>query len=245
MNKNRQLLRSRRGFLKSTSAIAALAALGFALPLPAAGTRIGVIGSGNVGSAIGELWVKAGHEVMFSSLDLEKDRKLAAKIGARASAGSPKEAAAFGQVLFFAVPYSAIPALGRELAPSLKGKAVLDASNPFSGRDGEIGSLALAKGAGIASAEYLAGARLVRAFNCVSWMAMRSEAHRAGDKLGIPLAGDDAAAVQTAVRLVQEAGFDPVVVGGLARAKDFDYGTPIFGKPLTAAGVRQILGVRQ
>jgi len=56
-------------------------------------------------------------------------------------------------------------------------------------------------------------------------------------------AGADAAALRIAVRLVQDAGFEPVVVGGLARAKDFDYGTPIFGRPMTAAEVRRTLGV--
>jgi predicted dinucleotide-binding enzyme len=64
---------------------------------------------------------------------------------------------------------------------------------------------------------------------------------------GLPLAlraADDAAALQIAVRLVKDAGFDPVVVGGLDRAKDFDYGTPIFAKPKTAAEARQILGIK-
>ena len=56
-------------------------------------------------------------------------------------------------------------------------------------------------------------------------------------------AADDAAALQVAVRLVQDAGFEPVVVGGLARAKDFDAGTPIFGKAMTAAEVRRTLGI--
>ncbi len=50
--------------------------------------------------------------------------------------------------------------------------------------------------------------------------------------------------MQVAVRLVQEAGFEPVPVGGLARAKDFDWGMPIFGKPVTAAEAREILGVK-
>ncbi len=84
----------------------------------------------------------------------------------------------------------------------------------------------------------------MRAFNCVGYTSMKSEAHRAGERLGIPLAADDAAALQVAVRLVQDAGFEPVVVGGLVRAKDFDYGTPIFGRPRTAAEVRQVLGIR-
>src|SRR5476651_92743 len=186
MKGNRSLRWTRRGFLKGTSAIATLAALGFALPLRAAGTRIGVIGAGKVGGTVGNLWAKAGHEVMFSSLDIENDKVLAARVGHGARAGTSKEAAAFGEVLFFAVPYTAMPSLGRELADSIKGKVALDASNPVPSRDGVMGEVAKSRGSGIASSEYLAGARIVRAFNCVSWAAMRSEAHRAGDKLGIP-----------------------------------------------------------
>ena len=208
------------------------------------GLKIGVIGSGRVGGTVGTLWVKAGHEVMFSSLDLEHDRKLAASIGPGARAGTPKQAAAFGEVLFFAVPYSALPGLGRDLAAEIKGKIVLDASNPIPRRDGDMAKDALAKGAGIASAEFLAGARIVRAYNEVSYVRMREDAHRAGERLGIPLAGDDADAVKTAVRLVRDAGHEPVVVGGLARAREFDYGTPVFGRPMTAAELRQALGLK-
>lgn len=209
----------------------------------AKGLRIGVIGSGRVGGTIGTLWVKAGHEVMFSSLDLEHDRKLAASIGAGARAGTPKEAAAFGEVLFFAVPYSALPGLGRDLTADIKGKIVLDASNPVPGRDGAMAKDALAKGTGVASPEFLPGARIVRAYNEVGYVRMRDDAHRTGERLGIPIAGDDAQALKTAIRLVRDAGHEPVVVGGLARAREFDYGSAVFGRPMTAAELRQALGL--
>lgn len=205
--------------------------------------RIGVIGSGRVGGTIGALWVKAGHEVMFSSLDIEHDKALAARLGSGARAGTPKEAAAFGEVLFFAVPYAALPGLGRDLAAEIKGKIVLDASNPIPGRDGDMAKEALAKGTGVASPQFLPGARIVRAYNEVGYTRMRDEAHRAGERLGIPVAGDDAQALKTAVRLVQDAGHEPVVVGGLARAREFDYGTPVFGRPMTAAELRKALGL--
>jgi predicted dinucleotide-binding enzyme len=249
MKTNDALKQRRRRFLQTAgAAVASLALGGLPLAARAAGEaagkmKIGVIGSGRVGGTVGELWVKAGHEVMFSSLDLEYDKALAARLGAGARAGTSKEAAAFGEVLFIAVPYAALPQVGRDLGDALKGKIVLDASNPIPGRDGEMAIEARAKGTGIASPQFLPGVRLVRAFNCVGYASMKSEAHRAGEKLGIPLAGDDASALQVAVRLVQDAGFEPVVVGGLARAKDFDAGTPIFGKAITAAEVRRTLGI--
>jgi predicted dinucleotide-binding enzyme len=249
MKTNDVMQQSRRRLLQAAGAVAASLALG-GLPLTARAAgetpgkiRIGVIGSGRVGGTVGELWVKAGHEVMFSSLDLEHDKTLAARLGAGARAGTSKEAAAFGEVLFIAVPYAALPQVGRDLGGTLKGKIVLDACNPIPGRDGDMAIEARAKGTGIASPQFLPGARLVRAFNCVGYTSMKSEAYRAGERLGIPLAADDPAALQAAVRLVEDAGFEPVVVGGLARAKDFDAGTPIFGKAMTAAEVRRTLGI--
>jgi len=238
----------RRRLLQLAASAASLAALGLSTPLSAAeaakGLRIGVVGSGNVGGTLGTLWVKAGHEVMFSSLDIEHDRKLAASIGPGARAGTPKEAAAFGEVLFFAVPYAALPGLGRDLTAELKGKIVLDASNPIPRRDGDMANDALAKGTGVASPEFLPGARIVRGYNEVGYARMRDDAHRAGERLGIPIAGDDAQAMKTAIRLVRDAGHEPVVVGGLARAREFDYGSAVFGKPMTAAELRAALGLK-
>ncbi len=250
MKENNAMKPSRRTFLQAAGTVSAGLALGV---LPAVlhaaegtskGLKIGVIGSGNVGGTLGTLWVKAGHEVMFSSLDIEYDRKLAASVGAGARAGTPKEAAAFGEVLFFAVPYTALPGLGRDLAAEIKGKIVIDASNPIPRRDGDMANAALTKGTGVASPEFLPGTRLVRAYNEVGFARMRDDAHRAGERLGIPVAGDDAQAVKTALRLVNDAGHEPVLVGGLARAKEFDYGSAVFGKPMTAAELRAALGLK-
>jgi len=239
---------SRRSFLQGAAAAAAgLAAGGLPHSLHAQGSaskslKIGVIGSGRVGGTVGELWVKAGHQVMFSSLDLEHDKALAARVGARA--GTPKEAAAFGEVLLVSVPYSALPQLGRDLRDSLKGKIVLDTCNPIPGRDGDMALEARAKGTGVASPRFLPGARLVRAFNSVGHTSLQSEAHRSGERVAIPLAADDAVALQTAARLVRDAGFEPVAVGPLARAKEFDPGAPVFGRALTAAELRRGLGIK-
>jgi 8-hydroxy-5-deazaflavin:NADPH oxidoreductase len=207
--------------------------------------KIGVIGSGRVGGTIGELWVKAGHEVMFSARTLEEVNTLLAKLqlGPRARAGTPKEAAAFGEAVLISVPYAALPQIGRDNAAELKGKVVLDTSNPIENRDGPMAVEMRAKGTGIASAELLPGVRLVRAFNCVGWNSMRTEAHRAGEKLAIPLAADDQGALKVAIGLVEDAGFEPVVVGGLSHAREFDVGTPIFGKAVTAKELRSILGL--
>jgi predicted dinucleotide-binding enzyme len=236
----------RRQFLQIAATGAALSSLPLAARIAAGAEppmKIGVIGSGKIGGSVGTLWVKAGHEVMFSSRHLDEVKKLIAGLGPKARAGTPKEAAAFGDVILVSVPYSALPQIGKDLATELKGKVVLDTCNPISSRDGQMADAARAKGTGVASVEFLPGVRLVRAFNSVGYNSIRSEAHRAGEKIAIPLAGDDAAALKIAAKLVQDAGFEPVVVGPLARAKEFDVGTAIFGKALTAKELRRGLGL--
>jgi predicted dinucleotide-binding enzyme len=223
---------SRRDLLKGTGAAAALSVLPITASLVKAADgqkmKIGIIGSGHVGSALGGVWAKAGNEVMFSSRNLENDKKLAAEVGANARAGTPQEAAAFGQVILLAVPYSAFPELTKGFGNSLKGKVVINASNPFPQRDGEIAGQARAEGAGLFDAHLLPGALVVRAFNAVAAARMAS-AHEDPGKIGMPIAGDKKA-IETASRLVREAGFEPVVVGGPDMGKYLMPGTPLAGE---------------
>ena len=234
--------RNRRRFFQVTGAAAAAITLG-SMPFSAraanAPMKIGIIGSGRIGGTLGGLWIKAGHEVMFSSLDLEHDKKLAASLGPKARAGTPRQAAAFGDVLLVAVPYSAVPQLGKELADLIKGKAIIDPSNPIVGRDGEIAGWAREKGAGLASAELLAGARIVRAFNAIGYARLQELAQRQGERPGIPMAGDDAKAIEVASGLVRDIGFEPVIVGPLTMGKYLIPGTPLAGEH-TPQQIRQI-----
>jgi predicted dinucleotide-binding enzyme len=200
--------------------------------------KIGIIGAGKVGSALGGVWVNAGHEVMFSSRHLEDDQSLAARLGAGARAGTPRDAAAFGDVLLVAVPYGALPDVGKDLADLIKGKVVIDACNPFPDRDGEIANWARKKGAGLASAELLPGARVVRAFNAVGAARMGS-VHEEPGRVGMPIAGDDSQAVEVASSLIREIGFEPVLIGGLAMGRFLMPGTPLAGER-SAEEIRRI-----
>ncbi len=191
--------------------------------------KIGLIGSGNVGGALGRSWVRAGYDVMFSSRNLDDNRALAAEIGAGARAGTPQEAVAFGDVVLLAVPYGALPALGTTLGDSLRGKVVLDASNPFPERDGEIAIEAREKGAGLMSAELLPGARIVRAFNAIGAARMGS-AYEAPGRIGMPIAGDDGEAIEIASQLIRDLGYEPVLVGGLEMGRYLLPGTPLSGE---------------
>ena len=234
----------RRDFLRAMGTAAAGIALGALAGARSArsaepGLKIGIIGSGRLGGTLGALWLNAGHEIMFSSLDLEHDKALAARLGARARAGTTAEAAAFGDVLLIAVPYAALPQLGRDLADLIKGKAVLDASNPMPARDGAIAAWAREKGAGLASAELLPGARLVRAFNAIGYSRLPEAAQRRGERTAMPMAGDDALAIAVASRLVRDVGFEPVVIGTLAMGRHLIPGSPLAGEH-TPEKIRQI-----
>lgn len=235
---------SRRNLVLSASGALILAATpGLANAQTRRPIRIGVIGSGNIGGAIGKLWAKAGHEILFASRNPGELAGLVAEAGPKTRAGTPKEAAAFGPVVFLAVPYAAVPQIGKDFGQILKGKVLIDCSNPIARRDGEMAEAARQKGAGVATQEYIPTARVTRAFGSINYNVATAQAHRPGPKLAIPIAGDDADAVRTTANLVIDAGFEPVMVGGLARSKDFDYGAVGFGRDATAAELRKILGL--
>jgi predicted dinucleotide-binding enzyme len=248
--RNRTISSSARSFIQSVLCFTAVIALAHfsataqtAVPQTPRPMKIGVIGSGNIGGTVGELLAKAGHQVLFSSRNPDELKDLVGRVGPRGRAGTVKEAIAFGDVIFLGVPYSAMPQISADYKADLRGKIVLDAGNPSARRDGPMANDALAKGAGVATQEYLPGARVVRAFNSINFMVFQKEAHRAGDKLAVPLAADDQQALAVAVQLVTDAGFEPVVAGPLAKCKLFDSGSPLFLKALTARELREALGL--
>ena len=203
--------------------------------------RIGVIGTGNIGGTLATHWAHAGHELVISGLDPEALKPLAAKLGAKVRVGTPREAAAFGEVVLISVPYNALPQVGKDYAKELAGKVVIDTGNPYPQRDGAMAEEARREGTGVASARYLPGVKLVRAFNAISWTNLRDLGNRAGTKVAIPLAGDDSRALTITSNLVRDAGFDPVVVGGLSEAKRFDVDTVVYVKVMDAAQLRSAL----
>src|SRR5688572_25098273 len=203
--------------------------------------RIGIIGTGRIGGALARHWTRAGHEVLMSSRNPDELRPLAKELGTRARVGTPAEAAAFGPVVLVSVPYGAMPQIGKDNAAALKGKIILDTSNPSEGRDGAMAIPAQKKGAGMATAEFLAGTRVVRAFNCIPAASLANLADRKPERLAIPIGGDDKEALAVAERLVRDAGFDPVLVGTLAQTRQFDLGQPLAKGDLTAAELRQLI----
>ena len=213
--------------LAATAAVMAIAAFGVPAHAQSDTLRIGIIGTGNIGGALARHWAAAGHQLVISSRNPEELEALADELGPNVQVGTAREAAAFGDVILVSVPYAATPQIGRDFATELRGKIVLDTGNPVERRDGAMAVDALRKGSGVASSELMPGTRLVRAFNCIPAQSLLNQPNRRPARIAIPLAGDDEEALMVAQRLVDDAGFDGVVVGGLEAARHFDLGQPL------------------
>lgn len=225
-------------------ALLAMPALSRAADAPAHGvTKIGIVGAGRMGGTLAQLWAGAGYHVMISSRHPEQLQSLAKSIGPEVSVGTPEQAASYGDVVVISVPYGAEPKVGQELAGELDHKVVIDLGNPYPERDGPMAEQARREGTGVASAKFFPHVRLVRAFNAITFKDLHDDAHRAGEPVAIPIAADDAQATRIVERLVRAAGYAPVVVGGLSTAKEFDVGTPVYVKPMSAAQLRKALGL--
>ena len=194
-----------------------------------------------IGSTLAKLWADADHEIVISSRHPDQLKSLVEELGPRASAGTPDEAAKAGEAILLTVPLKAVPALARELEPLLRGKVVLDTGNAYEQRDGDIARDASRdpRGSAAWAAALFPQSKWVKAFNSVYYKTLASEAHRPSDRVGIPLASDSPEALDVASQLVRDAGFEPVVIGDLARGKEFEPGAPVYNTGMSAAKLRR------
>lgn len=203
--------------------------------------RIGIIGAGMIGSTLAKLWAEADHEILISSRHPDQLQSLVDELGPRASAGTPADAAKFGDAILLTVPLKALPALAGEIGPLLHGKVVLDTGNAYEQRDGDIAREASRNPRGSAAwaAALFPQSKWVKAFNTVYYKTLASEAHRSSDRVGIPLASDSPQALEVASQLVRDAGFQPVVVGDLGQGKHFEPGTPVYNTGMSAPDLQR------
>jgi hypothetical protein len=174
--------------------------------------KIGIIGVGHIGGGVARQLAGAGHEVLLSfSRDRAALDELATRVGPSAAAGEPREAVAFGDVVVISVPWSVLP-LALEQAGPLDGKIVVDTTNQFGGTPLPPGQTAAAF-----NAARMPGARYTKSFNTLTSAFQAEAAGRGGDERVVQwLCGDDAAAKEVVARLIEDAGFAPVDVGGTA-----------------------------
>lgn len=180
--------------------------------------KIGIIGSGNVGSALGKIWASNGNEIMFSSRHPEKLKSLAKSVGKNACYGLPAEAAKYGEVVVLSVPWTqALDAV--KSAGSLREKVLIDCTNPL-----KPDMSGLAVGYNTSAAEEVAkaapGARVVKAFNTTFAAVMHSPSRTFGSQKATGFyCGDDSSAKATVSGLIKETGLEPLDVGPLMCAR--------------------------
>ena len=202
--------------------------------------KIGVIGAGHVGGTLAARLVAAGHEVAISN-SRGPETLQGAVDGARPM--TVEDAARFGEVIVVSIPFGRY----REVpAERLDGKLVIDTINYYPQRDGHFPEL---DDGSTTSSEllqaHLPGARVVKAFNAISWINVRDAGRPLGDpeRLGIPLSGDDERAKETVAELIDEIGFDPVDAGTLAQGgRKHQVDAPAYGKGKPTAELRSSLG---
>ncbi len=209
-------------------------------------TKIGIVGSGQIGGTVGILLAKAGYEIFYSSRHPDTLKNLVKTAGPKARAGTVSEAVAFGDVIVLSLPLKALPGLDAGIKKALMGKIVIDTSNPYPERDGVLAEEARKEpgGMGIVVARLLPGARIVRAFNSVYFKDLEKTVNSKGEKIGIPIAADDQEGLNTVEELVKQAGLDPVVVGGLSTSKLFDVGAVVYATSASADELREQLNVK-
>jgi predicted dinucleotide-binding enzyme len=201
--------------------------------------KIGIIGSGNVGTTLTRGFRSAGHEVIVANSRGPRSLTgLAAETGARAA--SVEDAIRDGDVVVVAVPMKAVPDLP---ASAFRGKLVIDATNYFPQRDGRIEALEAGTPESRWVAQQLSGAEVVKAFNTIVMGHLATMGRPAGapDRVALPVAGDDEQARRMVMGLVEELGFDAVDAGGLDDSWRQQPGTPVSGSDLDADGVRSAL----
>jgi len=180
--------------------------------------KIGIIGAGNVGAALGRGWAKNGHSVIFGARN-PRDAKVAAVVkeaGSNARAASVPEAASQADVVVLANPWPATQAVIQS-AGNLNGKIVLDCTNPLRP---DLSGLTVGHtdSAGEQVAAWTVGAKVVKIFNNTGSNNMENPRYPEGAATMF-YCGDDAEAKKLAAQLARDLGFDPVDAGPLASSR--------------------------
>jgi 8-hydroxy-5-deazaflavin:NADPH oxidoreductase len=189
--------------------------------------KIAVLGAGHIGSTVGRLWHTAGHEVTFAARDSAGPQAVAAELGDRAHAATVTGAVAAAEVVLVAVPGPVVVEV-LSVAGNLDGKVVIDAANTI-GQDG-------------ISLRQLAGTfpqgHWVRAFNTLQARVLADEHHRQ-PRWVLFLSGDQTAK-PTVARLIADAGFEPVDLGGIDDSRHQDPGSALWNTTLEADDARAL-----
>jgi predicted dinucleotide-binding enzyme len=171
--------------------------------------KIGIIGTGKMGTALGRRWAQAGHEVCFGSRDPARAEAVAQTVGGNTRGGHYSDAVAFGEVLLLSVPWKATQEVVESLG-SLQGKVLLECTNNVGGDDREAGTTELVS-------QWAKDAKVVKAFNTIFYQVIEAE----HEPLTVFIVGDDDAKAKV-TPLVRDAGFDPLDAGPIDNSHYLD-----------------------
>jgi 8-hydroxy-5-deazaflavin:NADPH oxidoreductase len=196
--------------------------------------KIGIIGSGNIGGTVAQLFAGAGHQVAISnSRGPQSLRDFEKSSYSNIKAMTIEEAIAFGDVILLAIPW-----IKRQDLPSsglLNGKIVIDAMNPYS-KNFEVINLEPSSSSEEV-AKQLNGARIVKAFNTMYFQHLKTKGNTKlpkENRIVLFIAGDDAQAKSIVSKLIDEIGFIPVDTGSLTEGgRKQQPGSEIYNNPMT------------
>lgn len=186
--------------------------------LPVLADTIAIIGTGEVARALGPEFAQQGHTVVYGSREPDRAavRALVEDTGGRASATTPAESVTAADIVVLAVPGLLVRDITAGLG-DLKGKIIIDPTNPLERKDGQ-----LVHGVDTSNAEIIQAAAqdaaVVKAFNTLNWRTMVEPAS-SGGPVSIPLVGDSEEAKQKVAALVRGMGLEPIDLGGLENAR--------------------------
>lgn len=201
---------------------------------------IGILGAGRVGTAIARQALKAGYAVKIATAKPPEEIALIVQFMAPGAVAVTAAEAAEADIVVLAIPLHRYS----QVAPDrLAGRVVVDAMNYWAPTDGVMPDFEGTATSSEIVQRHLREARLVRTLNHIGYHDLEDQAQPAGhaERLGVALAGDDADAKAAVAKFIDALGYDPVDAGGLAAAKKFDSGTPVFGGRLKRAELEQVL----
>jgi 8-hydroxy-5-deazaflavin:NADPH oxidoreductase len=185
----------------------------------AAAETVAMIGTGNVGAALGRRFAEQGHTVVYGSRNpADADvRALVAATGHGAVALTQAEAAARGDIVVLAVPWSAAEGVVRSLG-ELRGKIIVDPTNPRMTASDGFADYPIEDSNAERLARLVPGAHVVKAFSTLGAETML-DPKLAGGPVTVPIVGDDRAAKERVAVLAREIGLEAVDVGPLRHAR--------------------------
>lgn len=177
-----------------------------------------IIGTGNIGRHLATHLAEGGVDILIAGRELDDASALADELGERATAATVGAAIDRADIVIFAVWFDTIRELVAAYGDRLRGKIVVDPSNPIApdGKGGFVKTIGADESSGQLLAALLPdGVSLVKAFGTLSAESLGTAAHRAPERAVAFYATDDEAAGATVAQLISNAGFEPVRAGGI------------------------------